>query len=180
MRKSQRRLTVLFLLVHVYRGLCQFGPVIFRPSFSVPTFNQQKPQLKHDKCLGAQLWASPKSKTTISDCVFLEDYLIIKMDQLTAKPNCIKYIWMAFDTQTGKREEGASVDSQTSVQIKNPLAISERCVSSVKMTIRVKFWSSEILWDRNFDVNPMGCFNSTKMAVLQWSARVVFSISRRE
>ena len=143
----------VFVLLPIHLSLSQL--VIFRPIFPR---NQQRQFHNYDRCSGALLLGDPNKKASLGDCLFLNDVLLVKLDYLTNKPFCIRYIKLTFETQSGKSEADKPVDKETSVAITNPLTKSERCVAAT-LTVSVKFRSSENTFKRHFEVNPLTCFD---------------------
>ena len=128
----------VFLLLPVC--LCLNQLLISRP---IAPRNQQKPLLDHAECSSAILKGQPNAKISLDDCFFLNDVLHVQFWYLTNKPICIRYIRLTFETQLGTKENGTTGDRETSVEMTNPMTNSERCMSSMNLTVTVLFRSNE-------------------------------------
>ena len=82
-------------------------------------------------CASARLSKDPKAKV-IDDCNLFDDWLNLNLNQLTAKPLCIREIRFKFGKGADAKRSWWQLERKTSAaSIENLFVGSERCVSQI-------------------------------------------------
>ena len=91
----------------------------------------------------------------IDDCNILEDKVVIFLDQLVAKIDCIGFV----SAKLGRAARYVSSKPSTNTSITNGLTRMKRCYET-QASVRVKPFETSNKYETNFMLDPLVCFNS--------------------